>query len=82
VADLVPGDGVYVPVFAIAGPGGIVGYVAVFLIGVAAWCAIGRYLASRPLIAKSLSRWGRLILPAILIGIGLTILIHGHALGL
>jgi len=51
--------GVHVPVFAVAGTGGMIGYVVVFLIGVALWCAIGWFLASRPLVTKALSRWGR-----------------------
>ncbi|OBC12485.1 cadmium transporter [Mycobacterium sp. 852013-50091_SCH5140682] len=71
--------GVYVPVFAVAG---IVGYVAVFLVGVAIWCAAGYYLAARPAIAAALSRWGHIILPVILIGIGLRILVEGNAFGL
>ena len=74
--------GVYVPVFAVVGVGGMVGYVVVFLIGVALWCAIGWFLASRPLVAKVLSRWGHVILPVVLIGIGLVILIEGGAFGL
>jgi cadmium resistance protein CadD (predicted permease) len=74
--------GVYVPVFAVAGTGGMIGYVVVFLIGVAVWCALGWFLASRPLVAKALSRWGHLVLPVVLIGIGLVILIEGGAFGL
>jgi cadmium resistance protein CadD (predicted permease) len=66
--------GVYVPVFAVAGIGGMTGYIVVFLVGVAAWCAAGWFLAGRPLVAKALSRWGHLILPVVLIGIGLVIL--------
>ncbi|MEE6168177.1 MULTISPECIES: cadmium resistance transporter [unclassified Mycolicibacterium] len=74
--------GVYVPVFAVAGVGSIVGYVAVFLVGVAIWCAAGYYLAAKPAIATVLSRWGHIILPVILIGIGLRILVEGNAFGL
>ncbi|TCM49006.1 cadmium resistance transporter [Kribbella sp. VKM Ac-2568] len=74
--------GVYVPVFAVAGVDGMAVYVVVFLIGVAVWCAAGRYFATRPVIARALSRWGYIVLPAVLIGIGLLILIEGHAFGL
>lgn len=74
--------GVYVPVFAVAGIGGMIVYAIVFLIGVAVWCAAGWFLATRPLIAKALSRWGHLILPLVLIAIGLVILIEGGAFGL
>lgn len=74
--------GVYVPVFALAGIGGMTAYIVVFLIGVAVWCVAGWFLAIRPLIAKALSRWGHLILPIVLISIGLIILIEGGAFGL
>jgi cadmium resistance protein CadD (predicted permease) len=74
--------GVYVPVFAVAGPGGMAVYATVFLIGVGLWCAAGRYFATRPVIARALSRWGHVLLPVVLIGIGVLILIEGGAFGL
>jgi cadmium resistance protein CadD (predicted permease) len=73
--------GVYVPVLATAGLDGLVVYGVVFLVLVAVWCAVGRFLATRPPIARALSRWGHLLLPLVLIGIGLLILIEGHAFG-
>lgn len=60
----------------------MIGYVVVFLIGVALWCGIGWLLASRPVVAKVLARWGHVILPVVLIGIGLVIVIEGGAFGL
>jgi cadmium resistance protein CadD (predicted permease) len=66
--------GVYVPVFAVAGPDGTAVYVVVFLIGVAVWCATGLFLATRPVVATALARWGHVVLPVVLIGIGLVIL--------
>ena len=66
--------GVYVPVFATAGPGGTVTFAAVFLLLVALWVLAGRHLATRPVIARALSRWGHVLLPVVLIGIGLLIL--------
>ncbi|ROP37289.1 cadmium resistance transporter [Saccharothrix texasensis] len=74
--------GVYVPVFATAGIGGMAVHVTVFLLLVAVWVAAGRYFATRPAVAKALSRWGHVLLPAVLIGIGLLILIDGGAFGL
>jgi hypothetical protein len=69
-------------VFAVVGIAGMVGYVVVSLIGLALWCTIGWFLASRPLIAKVLSRCGHQILPVVLITIGLVVLIEGGAFGL
>nr|WP_245812084.1 cadmium resistance transporter [Actinophytocola xinjiangensis] len=47
--------GVYVPVFT---TGGTVGYVLVFLALVAVWCALGKYLATRPVVATALAGGG------------------------
>ncbi|SFW79162.1 cadmium resistance transporter [Amycolatopsis australiensis] len=69
--------GVYVPVFATAGVGGMTGYLAVFLVLVAGWLAAGRFFATRPAIAKALSRRGHFLLPLVLIGIGVLILLDG-----
>jgi cadmium resistance protein CadD (predicted permease) len=74
--------GVYVPVFATAGIGAMSVYAVVFLLLVAVWIAAGRYLATRPLIARALTRWGHILLPLVLIGIGLIILVEGGAFGL
>jgi cadmium resistance protein CadD (predicted permease) len=73
--------GVYVPVFATAGAGGMTIYAIVFLLLVAVWVAAGRFFATRPIIAKALSRWGHILLPIVLIGIGLLILVEGGTSG-
>jgi len=74
--------GVYVPIFAVSTIATIGVYIIVFLIGVAIWCAAGRYFASHPIIAKALSRWGHIVLPVALITIGALILIKGGAFAL
>ena len=74
--------GVYVPVFANSGTSGMVVYLVVFLALVALWCAAGRFFATRPPVARALSRWGHVLLPVVLIAIGLLILIEGGAFGL
>jgi cadmium resistance protein CadD (predicted permease) len=73
--------GVYVPVFATAGLGGMSVYLGVFLLLVGVWLAAGRYFATRPVIARALSRWGHVLLPVVLIGIGLLILVEGGVFG-
>ncbi|MGK5685125.1 cadmium resistance transporter [Actinoplanes sp. URMC 104] len=74
--------GVYVPVLAVAGAGAMSVYVTVFLIGVAVWCAAGWLLATRAPVAEALSRWGHVVLPVVLIGLGVAILVEGGAFGL
>ncbi|MFD7084217.1 cadmium resistance transporter [Streptomyces sp. NPDC059918] len=74
--------GVYVPVFATAGAGGMSVFAVVFLVLVAVWCFAGKFFATRPVVAKALARWGHILLPLVLIAIGLLILIEGGAFGL
>jgi len=74
--------GVYLPVFAKAGAAGITVYAAVFLALVGVWCAAGRFFATRPAVAKVIGRWGHILHPLVLIGLGLFILIQGGAFGL
>ena len=74
--------GVYLPVFAKAGAAGITVYIAVFLVLVGVWCAVGRYFAARPAVAKVIGRWGHILHPLVLITLGLFILIQGGAFGL
>jgi cadmium resistance protein CadD (predicted permease) len=73
---------VYIPVFAAADTSGIVSYAVVFLIMVGVWCAVGRYFATRPVVARALARWGHILLPIVLITIGTVILVEGDAFGL
>jgi cadmium resistance protein CadD (predicted permease) len=73
--------GVYVPVFATTGAGGTTVFVVVFLVLVAVWVAAGRFFATRPVVARALSRWGHILLPVVLIGLGLLILVEGGVFG-
>ncbi len=68
--------GVYVPVFSTSGAAATAVYAVVFLLLVAVWCALGHWVARRPLVARALSRWGHVVLPVVLIAIGILILIH------
>jgi cadmium resistance protein CadD (predicted permease) len=78
------GDNVslYVPLFASAGSGGTAVCIAVFLPLVAVWCAVTMLLATRPPVTRAIVRWGTLVLPVVLVGIGVRILLAGGALGL
>ncbi len=69
--------GVYVPVFAAAGPSGMPAYIATFLIGVGLWCVLSNRIASHPGIAHALERWEHVLLPVVLIAIGIAILVGG-----
>ncbi|GLW94336.1 cadmium transporter [Actinokineospora globicatena] len=67
--------GVYAPVFAVSGTADTIVYAAVFLVLVAVWCAVGLFVASRPVVGRALTRWGHVLLPVVLIGIGVLILL-------
>ena len=72
----------YLPVFAAAGVAGIAVYAVVFLVLVGVWCAAARYFATHRAVAKVIVRWGHILQPLVLIGLGLFLLIQGGAFGL
>jgi cadmium resistance protein CadD (predicted permease) len=71
---------VYVPVFATADTRrALLTYIVVFLAMVAIWWAAGRFLATRPPVARALARRGHIALPAALTAIGAAVLPDGTA---
>ncbi|QMS86785.1 cadmium resistance transporter [Nostoc edaphicum CCNP1411] len=65
---------IYIPLFAgqdLASLGVILG---IFFIMVGVWCAIAYFLSRQPTIAYVLSRYGRAVVPFVLIGLGLFIM--------
>ena len=52
-------------------------YALVFALMTALWCVLGYYLTSHRAFGEKVKRYGRFIVPFILIGIGLTVLSHG-----
>jgi cadmium resistance protein CadD (predicted permease) len=67
--------GVYVPVFTTTDHLPV--YVTVFLTLVGVWCAAGWFLATRPVVARALARWGHVALPVVLVTIGGVVLAEG-----
>lgn len=70
---------VYTPLFAAGGIMPMVIIIVVLLIMVRVWCFIADWLAENPVTAGPLRRYGRLLMPFVLMGIGLTILIESGA---
>ncbi|TWB43848.1 cadmium resistance transporter [Nitrospirillum pindoramense] len=62
--------GVYVPLFSTQSAGEIVVTVAVFAVLTGGWLAFARWLATHPAAGPPIRRWGRLLLPWVLIGVG------------
>jgi cadmium resistance protein CadD (predicted permease) len=69
-------------VFANVGAGSIAVYAAVFFVLLGVRIAAGRYFVARPGTAPVLSRWGHVLLPVVLVGLGVLILEKGGAFGL
>lgn len=71
---------VYTPLFAAGGVTPMLIIIVVLLLMVRVWCFIADWLAENPVTAGPLRRYGKLLMPFVLIGIGLTILIESGAL--
>ena len=65
--------GVYIPLFA-AAPAAIAIYIAVFSSMTILWCALGYALVNNPLLGHRVRRYGHVLLPVVLIGLGLYVL--------
>lgn len=71
--------GVYVPLFATLSNSQMIMLITVFLIMTFVWCVIGKYLARHPLLAKSIARFGHIVMPIILFLLGVYILFESKA---
>lgn len=70
--------GIYVSLFASSTLSDLMVILIVFLILVGVWCFVADYLSRHPAIAPILSRYGRAIVPYVLIGLGIYILIENE----
>lgn len=71
--------GIYVPLFASSNLPGLMVIVSVFIILLAVWCVIAKYLAEHPAIAPLLTRYAHWFVPFFLIGLGFYILIENRS---
>jgi cadmium resistance protein CadD (predicted permease) len=73
---------IYRPIFAHGGYGRLAVVLVIFFLMVALWCALGNLLTYAPGIAPVLERYGQVVLPLCLIGLGIFILAQSGALEL
>jgi cadmium resistance transport/sequestration family protein len=74
--------GIYVPLFAPLSWRERLLVVTVFLLMVAVWCWVGRYLIKHPVSAKTINRFGHIVAPIVLILLGIYILFESGSFNL
>jgi cadmium resistance transport/sequestration family protein len=72
--------GIYVPLFASSTSAGVVVILVVFCILVAVWCYLGYQFTRHPVVARVLARYGHVLVPLVLIGLGVYIVIESGTL--
>lgn len=68
--------GIYVPLFASSNLASLGVIIGVFYLLIAVWCYVAYLLTRQPAVAHVLSRYGKAIVPFVLIGLGIYILIE------
>ncbi|HEY9641252.1 MAG TPA: cadmium resistance transporter [Coleofasciculaceae cyanobacterium] len=68
--------GIYVPLFAASDALSLVVILGVFFLMIGLWCYLAWQLASHPVIARLLTRYGERLVPWVLIGLGIFILVE------
>jgi cadmium resistance transport/sequestration family protein len=68
--------GIYVPLFASVGYASMGVIILVFFALVAAWCYVGYKVGGHPTVAEKIDRYGHIIVPFVLIGLGIYILLE------
>ena len=65
---------IYIPLFAGHDLASLGVILSIFFVMVGVWCAIAYFLSRQPTIAYILSRYGKAVVPFVLIGLGLFII--------
>jgi cadmium resistance transport/sequestration family protein len=71
--------GIYMPLFATSCQTELIIILIVFYILVGVWCMTGNFLTRQPSVGRVLTRYGHVIVPFVLIGLGIFILIKSDA---
>ncbi|HEY9875784.1 MAG TPA: cadmium resistance transporter [Candidatus Obscuribacterales bacterium] len=74
--------GIYVPLFASSGLGSLLVIIGVFFLLLGVWCYAAYKLTNQSAIAHPLTRYGNIIVPFILLGLGTFIVLESHSLSL
>jgi cadmium resistance protein CadD (predicted permease) len=71
--------GVYIPLMSTMSYVEKIEMLIVFAVMTYLWCILGKFLASRPLVARQIDRYGHVIMPAVLFLLGVFILIESKS---
>ncbi len=74
--------GIYTPLFAASDPASLLVMLAVFFVMLALWCVAGFFIGNHPAVKRTLDRYGHIIVPFVLIGLGIYIIIESGTLKL
>lgn len=74
--------GIYTPLFASSSPARLVVILCAFYLLLGVWCYAGYVIARHPAIERVLVRYGHVVVPFVLIGLGIYILIESGTFGL
>lgn len=74
--------GIYVPLFASLSSMDKTVMVAIFFLMTVLWCVIARYLATHPVLERSIQRYGHIVTPIVLCLLGLYILMESNSFDL
>jgi cadmium resistance transport/sequestration family protein len=74
--------GIYTPLFASSSVGRLSILLVVFFTLVGIWCLIGYGLTRQPIVAMTMTRYGHILVPFVLIGLGVLILLESDTLSL
>lgn len=74
--------GIYAPLFAGSDFARLAVMLAVFYVLLGAWCFVGYAVTRQPLVARVLARYGHLLVPFVLVGLGIYILLENRTFSL
>ncbi|HEU4835213.1 MAG TPA: cadmium resistance transporter [Pyrinomonadaceae bacterium] len=74
--------GIYTPLFAASERGELLVIVTAFFVLVGLWCVLGKLIGNHTAVKKSLDRYGHIIVPFVLIGLGIYIIVESGTLHL
>ncbi|HKO99343.1 MAG TPA: cadmium resistance transporter [Pyrinomonadaceae bacterium] len=69
--------GIYVPLFANSDAPALFITLITFAALIAVWCVVGYYVGNHPAVTRIVDRYGHILVPFVLIGLGIYIIING-----